>query len=213
MTYLVAFDMDGTLLTINSSWEFIHRILGTVEVASAYRDMYERGEISYRRWAELDVSTWRDKDFSRVLREVERLELTENAKEAVSRLRDAGFITGLISSGLDVVADRVCRELEMDFCRSAKLEIVDQRVVGISEELAPDEKALVLLEVSEEFGAPLDRVAFVGDGDSDLSVFRMGIGMKIAFRPESPLIRELAHHVVDDLLDAADILIGWKGSE
>ncbi len=212
-TYLVAFDMDGTLLTINSSWEFIHRLLGTMDIATTYRRMYERGEIDYRKWAELDVSTWRGKDFSLVLREIQFLELTEHSREAVSLLKEGGFIVGVISSGLDVIAERVCRELEMDFCRSAKLEIVNGEVVGIAEELAPEAKGEVLAEISEHYGIPLSRVSFVGDGDSDLSIFQMDIGMKIAFRPKSKLVIELAHHVVEDLLEAAKILLAWKGSK
>ena len=211
-TYLVAFDMDGTLLPINSSWEFIHRLLGTEEIASKYRRMYERGEIDYRRWAELDVSSWRDRDFSIVLREVENLSPIEDAEEAVRRLREEGFVVGIISSGLDVIAKRLCGSLGMDFCRSAELKIVGNRVVGILRELDPERKSEELVDVARRFKIPLRRVAFVGDGESDLSVFRMDIGKKIAFRPKSEIIRSLADHVVDSLSEAADILIEWKGS-
>ncbi len=208
--YLVAFDMDGTLLPINSSWEFVHKLLGTEEIASRYRRMYERGEIDYRRWAELDVSSWRDRDFSIVLREVENLRPIEDAEEAVRRLKEEGFVVGLISSGLDVIAERLCNLLRMDFCRSAKLRIVNGRVLGILRELDPERKSEELTDVARRFGVPLRRVAFVGDGESDLSVFRMQIGKKIAFRPRSEVIMSLADHVVDSLSEAADILIKWK---
>jgi len=210
--YLVAFDMDGTLLPINSSWEFVHKLLGTEEIASKYRRMYERGEIDYRRWAELDVSSWMDRDFSIVLREVENLRPIEDAEDAVRRLREEGFVVGLISSGLDVIAKRLCNLLRMDFCRSAELKIVGGRVMGILRELDPGRKSEELADVAKRFGVPLRRVAFVGDGESDLSVFRMDIGKKIAFRPRSEVIMSLADHVVDSLSEAADILVEWKGS-
>ncbi len=210
--YLVAFDMDGTLLPINSSWEFIHRILGTEEIASKYRRMYERGEIDYRRWAELDVSSWRERDFSIVLRKVKNLRPIEDAEEAVRRLREEGFVVGIISSGLDVIAKRLCYLLGMHFCRSAELKIVGNRVAGILRELDPERKSEELADVARRFNVPLSRVAFVGDGESDLSVFRMNIGKKIAFRPKSEVIRSLADHVVDSLTEAAEILIKWKGS-
>ncbi len=210
--YLVAFDMDGTLIPIRSSWEFVHRLLGTEKTALRYRRMYERGEIDYRRWAELDVASWRRKDFSKVIGEVERLEPLEDAVEAVGMLKSHGFIVGIISSGLNIVADRLCSRLEMDFCRSAELIIVGNEVRGIIEELEPERKADELARVAREFGVPLRRVAFVGDGESDLSVFRMRIGRKIAFRPASQLIVSLADHVVDSLMEAARILVEWKGS-
>ncbi len=208
--YLVAFDMDGTLLPINSSWEFVHKLLGTEEIASRYRRMYENGEIDYRKWAELDVSSWKGRDFSLVLKKVENLRPMEDAEEALKRLKEEGFIVGLISSGLDVIAERLCSLLKMDFCRSAKLRVVGGRVLGILKELDPSKKSEELMYVARRFEVPLNRVAFVGDGESDLSVFRMKIGKKIAFRPRSEIIMSLADHVVDTLSEAADILIEWK---
>ncbi len=211
--YLVAFDMDGTLIPIDSSWSFIHRMLGTLEIASKYKRMYEEGKISYRRWAELDVSTWKGKDFTPVFNMIENLDLMDHARESISSLKDNGFIVGLISSGLDVVAKKVCRELNMDFCRSATLRIVNGKVMGIEEELAPELKGGVLKSIAENYGVPLYRVAFVGDGDSDLSVFQMNIGLKIAFRAKSEHIIRLADHSVEDLLEVARILLRWKGSK
>jgi len=210
--YLVAFDMDGTLLPINSSWEFVHKLLKTSNLAVRYRRMYERGEIDYRRWAELDVSAWRGKDFSVVFREIERLEPMKDAEESIKRLKEEGFIVGLISSGLNIVADRLCDRLGMDFCRAARLSVVGHRVMGIVEELHPERKADELKLAASKFNVELGRVAFVGDGDSDLSVFQMSIGKKIAYRPKSNLIRSLADHVVYDLREAADILVRWKRS-
>ena len=84
--------------------------------------------------------------------------------------------------------------------------------MGILRELDPERKSEELADVARRFKIPLRRVAFVGDGESDLSVFRMDIGKKIAFRPKSEIIRSLADHVVDSLSEAADILIEWKGS-
>ncbi len=204
--------MDGTLIPMDSSWSFIHRILGTVNAASIYRRMYEEGKISYRKWAELDVSTWRDKDFTLVLSKVEDLNLMEHARESISILRENGFIVGLISSGLDIVARKVCKELDMDFCRSATLKIVNGKVVGIDKELAPELKGYVLRSIARDYGISLSRTAFVGDGDSDLSIFQMDIGLKIAFRARSEQIVRLADYSVKDLLEAAKILLIWKGS-
>ncbi len=211
--YLVTFDMDETLIPIDSSWSFIHRMLGTLEIASKYRRMYEEGRISYRRWAELDVSTWRGKDFTLVLNRIEDLDLMEHAREAISSLKENDFIVGLVSSGLDVVARKVCRELDMDFCRSATLNIANGKVIGIKRELAPELKGSILKSIAESYDIPLCGVAFVGDGDSDLSIFQMNIGMKIAFRAKSERIIRLADYSVGDLLEAAKILLEWKGSK
>ncbi len=210
MRYMACFDMDGTLIEIKSSWEFIHEILGTEREAYIYRRMYERGEIDYKKWAELDVSSWRKKDFSEVLRRVNSIKLMENSEKSIKMLKDSGFIVGVISSGLNVIADRVCERLGMDFCKSARLLLKENEVVGLAEDLPPDEKGSVLEEVARGYGIPLARVAFVGDGDSDLSIFEMELGLKIAFRPRSEKIVRLADHVVNDLLEASELILKWS---
>ncbi len=210
MRFIACFDMDGTLIDITSSWEFIHRILGTEEEASVYRLMYERGEISYSEWAELDISTWKGKDFSEVLRRIDEIRMTDNAEESIRILRDYGFIVGVISSGVDVIASRICEKLAMDFCKSARLLIEGNEVRGLIEDLPPHRKGDVLEEVARHHGVPLSRVVFVGDGDSDLSVFEMSLGLKIAFRPRSERIVELSDHVVRDLLDASKLMVEWS---
>lgn len=214
MRFIACFDMDGTLIDVLSSWEFIHKILGTEELAIIHRLMYERGEISYREWAELDISTWKGKSFSEVLRRADEIELIDNAEESVRILKSSGFIVGVVSSGVDIIASRVCKKLKMDFCRSAKLLIDDNEVKGIIEDLPPHMKGVALGEVAREYGVPLSRVAFVGDGDSDLSIFEMDLGLKIAFKPRSEEIIELSNYVVHDLLDAARLIVEWsKGTK
>ncbi|MCS7103817.1 MAG: HAD-IB family phosphatase, partial [Candidatus Korarchaeum sp.] len=202
--------MDGTLIDITSSWEFIHKTLGTEELSSVYKLMYERGEISYIEWAELDVSTWRGKDFYEVIRRLDEIKLMDNAEECIRFLKDSDFIVGIISSGVDVIASRVCRKLGMDFCRSARLLIEGNEVKGLIEDLPPQMKGAVLEEVAHDYSVPLSKVAFVGDGESDLSVFEMDLGLKIAFRPKSERIIELSHHVVHDLIDAAKLIVKWS---
>jgi phosphoserine phosphatase len=210
MRYMTCFDMDGTLIEVKSSWEFIHEILGTEEEARIYRQMYERGEIDYRRWAELDVSSWRRRDFSEVLRRVDSIRLMENSERSIKMLKDSGFIVGVISSGLNVIADKICERLGMDFCKSTRLLLEGNEVIGLAEDLPPDEKGSVLEEVARGYDIPLTRVAFVGDGDSDLSIFEMDLGLKIAFRPRSERIVRLADHVVHDLLEASELILRWS---
>lgn len=210
MKFLACFDMDGTLIEVTSSWEFIHKILGTEEISSSYRRMYERGEISYSEWAFLDISAWKGRDFSEVLRRVDEIRITDNAEESIRMLKEHGFIVGVISSGVDVVAFKVCEKLGMDFCRSARLLIEGNEVRGLIEDLPPHRKGEILRGIALDYGIPLSRVAFVGDGESDLSVFEMTLGLKIAFRPRSKRIVELSDHVVHDLLEASKLILEWS---
>ena len=56
---LVAFDMDGTLVVVNSCWGVIHRHFGTQRGARENLRAYERGEIDYLEFMRRDIALWR----------------------------------------------------------------------------------------------------------------------------------------------------------
>ena len=57
---LAIFDLDGTLTTERSIWEYIHKQLGKwYGFAEEYQKKFLAGEISYDRFCELDAEVWR----------------------------------------------------------------------------------------------------------------------------------------------------------
>ncbi len=190
---MVVFDMDGTLIETKSSWWLIHQAMGTKSKAEEYEKMYREGIIDYDRWAELDISTWIGKDFSPALTALRKVKLMKGAQDAVRLLRSNGFIVGVVSAGLNVVLERVLKEVKLDFYEINELEIKDNIVVGCTTRVGYRDKGRKVIELSKRFSIPLNRVIVVGDAENDLEMFKLPQVLRIAFLP--------SHHELERLAD------------
>ncbi len=210
---LVAFDMDGTLVRLESSWALIHGAMGTEEEARVNMERYYRGELSYDEWAELDVALWMGKDFSPALRAIEEVEPVDGAGEALRALRVAGLTVGVISSGLDLILRRLESLLgfRFDFAVTNELIIDGSRLVGWRVNVPFHSKGDVLLRVVRRLAVPLSKVAVVGDAENDLGMFRLPVGLRVAFNPASHRLERGADVVVksESLIDVAKAIADW----
>ncbi len=210
---LVAFDMDGTLVKLESSWLLIHRAMGTEKGAKINAERYYRGEISYDEWAEFDVALWIGRDFTPALRAVEEVEPVSGAREALAALRSAGLAVGVISSGLDLVLRRLESLLgfRFDFAVTNELILDGSTLIGWKVNVPFHSKGDVLLRVIRRLDIPLPEVAVVGDAENDLGMFRLPVGLRVAFNPASPELEREADVVVrsESLLDVAEAILDW----
>ncbi len=209
----MAFDMDGTLVKLESSWLLIHRAMGTENDAKINMERYYRGEISYDEWAELDVALWMGRDFTPALRAVEAVEPVRGAREALTALRNAGLAVGVISSGLDLVLRRFesLLEFRFDFAVTNELLLDGSTLVGWKVNVPFHSKGDVLLRVIRRLDVPLSEVAVVGDAENDLGMFRLPVGLRVAFNPTSPALEREADVVVrsESLMDVAEAILDW----
>jgi phosphoserine phosphatase len=112
---LASFDMDGTLLEEDSSWAAIHRHFGTPEKGLASLELYTRGKIDYKEFMRRDISSWP----SGVTRqEIEgilfKYRLRPEAPVVVEGLRERGIDVALVTSGIDLLAERVAADLKIE---------------------------------------------------------------------------------------------------
>ena len=192
----VIFDVDGVLTTIDSIWRYIHVHLGTWEKAKKYAEMYKRGEITYKEWAELDVSLWRGTPRKKIEEIVATIPLREGAHDLVRELRRKGVKTGAISAGLDVITDRVASELGLDTAISNRLVYKDSKVTGEVEVLVGyGDKGRIFLELCDQLGVRPEEAAAVGDSEVDLHMFEEA-GLPIAFNPKKPSVSRKALIVI-----------------
>ncbi len=206
---MVVFDMDGTLIETKSSWWLIHQAMGTKSEAEEYEKMYREGIIDYDRWAELDISTWIGRDFSPALSALRKVKLMKGAKSAIRLLRSNGFIVGVVSAGLNVVLERVLKEVKLDFYEINELKIKDNIVVGCNTRVGYRDKGRKVIELSKGFSVPLDNVIVVGDAENDLEMFRLPQVYKIAFSPSHPELEKLADVTIKekDLMKVAEVIL------
>ncbi len=196
---LVFFDMDGVLLDTVSSWKYIHDHFGTTNERSIMP--YLRGDIDYLEFIRRDVSLWMT-DGQHVKKEtiqriLDSIPFIQGAKDCISFLNKHQVHTAIVSAGLDLLADRVARDLgiQYSFANSVKVG-ADGRLTGegvLHVELM--QKDVVVRFLAQKLHVPLESCAAVGNSCFDIPMLEV-CGLGIAFNPGDQCIVKSADVVV-----------------
>jgi len=180
--YIVVFDMDGVLVECESSWEYLHRIFGSISIVRKrnYMGQFEHGLISYEEWMRRDLeaminakggSIHRDD----IIRAFSGVKINDEAKDVINHLRSKGVRVAIVSAGIYDLADLIGKKLGIEIIYANKL-IYDENGFllprGI-EVVNPLNKDKVLREISVRFNIPLDKFMYIGDSEWDVSAFRV----------------------------------------
>ncbi len=196
---LVAFDMDGTLITNDSCWAVIHDHFGTREAARHNLAAYERGEIDYPDFMRRDIALWRPVPTVKEIRAIlSSYELAPNAREVVDEVHKRRYKTAIITGGLDLLADEVAKDLCINNVFSNGL-AVDERGYLTGEGIFavdPRQKDRSLRKLTEMLGVKVEDCVAVGDSKYDAK-FLNEAGFGVAVGLDSELAR-VADVVIKD---------------
>lgn len=198
---LVIFDVDGTLVKVNSSWQHLHEVLGTWDQGKRYAEQFFRGAITYEEWARLDASLWRGLPLERVKEIIDALPYFDGAKDVIVSLRRSGFKVVLLSAGLSLVTERIERDVGVDYSLANELVVKDGFLTGGVKVKVPfNGKVDVLRLLLQKFGVSMAECAAVGDDETLIPLFKK-VGLGIAFNPHSERVEKSARFAVkgDDL--------------
>ena len=194
---LVAFDMDGVLLSCRSSWQLIHDKLGTDNSDDLHA--YIEGEIDDAEFIRRDVSRWLAKG-ARTKRDLEEMlsgaPRVDGLVETINSLRGR-MKTAIVSAGLDLIADRIAHESGMDYVMANGLEFDDQEVLtgeGLVRVPLRD-KGGPFLDLCGSVGIDPRRAVAIGNSRFDVPML-VEAGLGIAFNPVDDEIRENSDFVV-----------------
>lgn len=207
---LVVFDVDGTLVKVPSSWQFLHEKLGTWDRGKQYAEQFFREAITYEDWARLDASLWSGLKLERLQKIVDSIPYTDGAREALTTLRSGGFKVVLISAGLSLVTERIEREIEVDDSIANDLKVENGFLTGqVEVKVSVHNKDTVLGRMLGKFNLRMEDCAAVGDDETLIPLFEK-VGLSIAFNPRSGVVEELADVVVkgEDLREVLPFLLG-----
>jgi phosphoserine phosphatase len=190
---IVFFDVDGVLTLEKSSWGYLHRVFGVEEEARRAAKLFEEGRIGYEEWMRLDTSLWIKAAGGRLHRRVlqealAKIPIRPGAPELVSWLHRRGVIVALVSSGVDLLVQRVAREVGADVYASPRLRW-DKRgylLPGghpLVTPTGPRGKAWAIRRIAGEYGVSLEESVFVGDSKWDAEAMR-AVRYPIAFGEE-----------------------------
>lgn len=219
---VVALDLDGTLLRGDDfvfSWEAIWKYLGFGDtVQRDLRREYRRRSganaspderiAAYTEWCEKACAMFRKRELTRTqLKELStQLHLTANCREALTRLRTAGFTIAIVSGGVNTFLEDAFDDFRdyVDFVFINQLTFAgDGALEGVVATAYDFEgKADALEHVCDRAGCSASEAVFVGDHHNDESVM-LRAGLAIAYPSHDQLVTDASQERFenDDLLD------------
>lgn len=187
---LAAFDLDGTVLEHNSSWVAIHGHFGTEHLGAASLRLYTEGKINYREFMRRDIASW-PKGVTRG--EIERIlsgyKVRHEAPKVFGELRARGIPTALVTSGIDILARDVARDLRIDHWVANGLRFDRHGVLlpdGVGR-VDPTRKDLAYKKLLRRLGIHSKSTIAVGDTMYDLAFLKSaGLGFMLAHTTRVP---------------------------
>jgi len=186
--------MDGTLLEHDSSWAAIHRAFGTTHKGAASLKLYSEGKIDYREFMRRDIASWpKGVTKSEIEKILSGYKLRDDARRTIDRLRELGIKTALVTSGIDLLAADVAKDLAMDHWIANGLRFDDEGVVepeGVGR-VDPTRKDLAYRRLLADVGIPAKKTIAVGDTIFDLRFLKtakLGFMLAHTTRVDDPSI-------------------------
>lgn len=196
---LIAFDVDGTLVRAPGDltvWEVLNRrFTGRSDQNEKHFAAYRRGKLSYAEWVALDINGWKDAGATRqdLIAGFAPLQLIAGAREALDRLKQAGYRLIVISGTLDLLLDTLLPKHPFDEVYTNHIGFDDEGRISHWQATPFDMegKARLLRAVALREGIPLARCAFVGDSGNDVWVAREA-GFALALNPKDRELEKVA---------------------
>jgi phosphoserine phosphatase len=163
--------MDGTLLEEDSSWVALHKHFGTESKGKESLALYTKGDIDYEEFMRRDISAWpRGVTMDEVEEVLSKYRLRSEALPTIRRLKEEGVRTALVTSGIDILAQKVAFDLGIDHWVANGLRADHNRVLtgeGIGR-VDPTRKDLAYLSLLRKLGISSKQTIAVGDTIYDL---------------------------------------------
>jgi len=206
----IIFDLDGTLVRYHgvefeSSWGAVAAAAGKQEESGRILREFLPRRDAYQEWVERDAALLTGISVEVITAKIFPPPYATGAREAIAALRGR-YTMGILSSGVDLVADRARQELGLDFSVANRLFIEDGRFTGESGMVVDLwKKADVMKEIAAKHNLDLSEICFVGDHMNDVPVMRI-VGLSIAMDPKDKELERIADYVVPDFTTIPQIV-------
>ncbi len=172
---LAGFDLDGTLLEEDSSWAAIHRFFGTTRESQQSLKLYSEGKIDYKEFMRRDIAAWPK---GVTLAEVEAIlsgyKIRREAPETIRELRKRDIEPAIVTSGIDILAEKVAEELGVKHWVANGLRFDSSGKIlptGVGK-VDPTRKDVAYLSMLKSLGVNAKETIAIGDTVYDLAFMK-----------------------------------------
>ncbi|MBB6216880.1 phosphoserine phosphatase [Anaerosolibacter carboniphilus] len=203
---LVCFDMDGTLIRNTNSVRLLCTLNGRDKEVNEIEEREAKGEVH---WIEADyekVKLMEALPLAKLQEEFEqRVELIGNINQVIAHMKEKGLKVILVTAGPLHVAECLKKKYDFDEIFGSEYEVENGIFSGrIIKHLGEHGKLESLLNYCKNHDIPLQRCIAVGDGDSDIEIFKH-TGKAIAINYSQTLSGKAHQYLMTE--DLKDILI------
>lgn len=201
---LVCFDVDGTLVdNVKFSWQVFHDYFETDKHRREdAKNAFFSGKITYKQWAEHDISLWKEGDAKKqdFFRAMKDLKLMNGAMETLKELKKNKIKLAIISGSLNIILERFIPNYE-EFFDDVFLSRIyfgeDGSITKVdATEYDMDGKALALKKIADKEKIKLSECVFIGDYLNDLKIMQEA-GLGIAFNCIHDELKQVAGVVIE----------------
>ncbi|MEM3444498.1 MAG: HAD-IB family phosphatase [Thermoplasmata archaeon] len=198
---LIAFDLDGTLVDVDSSWAWVHRHY-SVNNNEALKLFLEQ-KIDDMEFMRRDIALWLSKKKRIHIKEIAEIlasiPIKKGAPELFEFLRSKKVCTAIVSGGIEILAERIARELGIDYVVANALETDAEGYLTGEGVLRVKllEKGAALRSVAERAGVTREEIISVGNSFIDADMFEVS-AVGIAFVPVDDEICRAADYVINE---------------
>ena len=201
---LVSFDLDGTLFPGRTTCLELGRLLGHLDLISDLESRYSRFEISTTEVAEKIASAYQGRDILDIEQAVLQIPLIGGFQDTIRSLKEHGVHILIVTVTWCFAARALVHAHGLHGCSGARMGEDGTRFTGeVERHFEEYHKPQYVREYAEGFGFDLSHCVAVGDGRSDISLFKE-VGLAIALNATKEA--RAAAHVSLDTNDLTDIL-------
>lgn len=199
--------MDGVLVDIKSSWEYVHETLG-VDASENFRN-YINHKIDYQEFMRRDIHLWGYRHIDEITSILNDVPVMVGLKETLQQLKKRNLQQIILTAGISLLAERLNREFKFHEVFANKLctdktGFLTGEGEGVVELLSKDKFLNTFLE---ERGINKRKCIVVGDSRFDVPMFK-GAGLSIAFNTTELSVIQAANQTIEkkDLQELISIL-------
>jgi HAD superfamily phosphoserine phosphatase-like hydrolase len=201
---IIVTDLDGTLTTHQSSWQFVLEHLNLWnDYGKKNLELFLNNEIDYDEFIRLDVESMKGTSYDTFLSIIYQIPFRSGLIELFNYLKAFNTKNIILSSGLKDLAIRLSKIIPVDEIYANELFVSNNKLNGhYSKKVGWDEKGKIMKQIKNTYKNGI--IIGFGDSTGDLPIFKLSDISFACLNHENNLIS--ADYIIFELQEAIPII-------